>query len=276
MYQSILFRNFAMRLTSMLCARMQLARIPSARTICASLASLVCLAGNVQGQCNEASQGFYLPSLQTLIMMPLSQAGDRLEAHWASHWHSSKSTSIGVPSVQCDVLDEPLRWAQASGVRPSYELQDRSIPGNLLTGNLLTGNLLTGSGPLDAVRTGSDTGALDSGALDSGYRAEVPDDKDEQFAEDLNEPVRFKRPASKSETLAVLALEPVSNPGKQPEESSASAVRFASGRSTVRATGGSDSRAGEIRDRHQQRKRAENFGQKPHRVNAAGLLANPD
>ena len=254
-----------MRLTSMLCARMQLARIPLARAIFASLGGLVCLAGNVQGQCDEASQGFYLPSLQTLIMMPLSQAGDRLEAHWASHWHSPKPTSIGVPRVQCDVLDEPLRWAQPSGVRPSYVLQDRSIHANLLSANPFSGR-----GVLDEVRTGSDTGALDSGGL-----AEDPDDKDEQLAKDLNEPVRFKRPASKSETLAVLALEPVSNLGKQPDESSASAVRFASGRSSVRATGGSDSRAGEIRDRHQQRKRAENFGQKPHRVNAAGLLANP-
>ena len=249
-----------MRLNSMQCARMQLARIPLARAIFASLGGLVCLAGNVQGQCDEASQGFYLPSLQTLIMMPLSQAGDRLEAYWASHWHSPKPTSIGVPRVQCDVLDEPMRWEQSSGVRPSYVLQDREIPANPLSG----------SGPLDEVRTGSDTGSLNSGC-----RAEVPDDKDEQLAKDLNEPVRFKRPDSKPETLAVLALEPVSNLGKQPDESSASAVRFASGRSSVRATGGSDSRAGEIRDRHQQRKRAENFGQKPHRVNAAGLLANP-
>ena len=254
-----------MRLTSMLCARMQLSR-----AIFASLGGLVCLAGNVQGQCDEASQGFYLPSLQTLIMMPLSQAGDRLEAHWASYWQSSKPTSIGVPRVQCDVLDEPMRWEQSSGVRPSYVLQDREIPANPLSGSGLSG-----SGPLDEVRTESNTGALKSGALNSGCRAEVPDDKDEQLAKDLNEPVRFKRPDSKPETLAVLALEPVSNLGRQPDESSASAVRFASGRSSVRATGGSDSRAGEIRDRHQQRKRAENFGQKPHRVNATGLLANP-
>ena len=254
-----------MRLTSMLCARMQLARIPLARAIFASLGGLVCLAGNVQGQCDEASQGFYLPSLQTLIMMPLSQAGDRLEAHWASYWQSSKPTSIGVPRVQCDVLDEPMRWEQSSGVRPCYVLQDRSIHANLLSANPFSGR-----GVLDEVRTGSDTGALDSGGL-----AEDPDDKDEQLAKDLNEPVRFKRPDSKPETLAVLALEPVSNLGRQPDESSASAVRFASGRSTVRATGGSDSRAGEISDRHQQRKRAENFGQKPHGVNATGLLANP-
>lgn len=247
-----------MRLTSMLCAHMLCARMLCVPTICASLGGLVCLAGNVHGQCDETSPGFYLPSLQTLIMMPLSQAGDRLEAHWASHWYSSKPTSIGVPRVQCDVLDEPLRWAQPSGIRPSYLLEDRSIPANLLTSNPLSG-----SGALDAGRTGSKTVTLDSGALDSGGRAEVPDDKDEQLAEDFNGPVRFKRPVSKPDTLAVLALEPVSNLGKQPDESSASAVRFASGRSTVRATGGLDSRAGEIRDRHQQRKRAENFGPKP-------------
>jgi hypothetical protein len=226
---------------------MLLARIQFARTICAGFGGLVCLAGNVQGQCDEASQGFCLPSLQTLIMMPLSQAGDRLEAHWASHWQSSKPTSIGVPRVRCDALDEPMRWEQPSGVRPSYVLQDRSIPGDLLSGNPLSGG-----GLLDAVRTGSDTGALNSGALDSGYRAEVLDDKDEQLAKDLNEPVRFKKPESKPETHL----------GKQPEESSASAVRFASGRSTVRVTGGSDSRSGEIRERHHQRKRAENFGPK--------------
>jgi hypothetical protein len=246
-----------MRFTSMLYAQIQLAQIQLARTICVSLGGLFCLAGNVQGQCDDVSQGFCLPSLQTLIMMPLSQAGDRLEAHWASHWKSSKPTSIGVPRVRCDALDEPVRSEQPSGVRPSYVLQDRSIPADSFSGNPFSGR-----GLLDAVRTESNTGALDSGALDSGYRPEVPDDKDEQLAKDLNEPVRYKRPDSKPETLAVLALEPVSYLGKQPEESSASEVRFASGRSTVRVTGGSDSRSGEIRERYQQRKRADNFGPK--------------
>lgn len=241
-----------MRFTSMLYAQIQLAQIQLARTICVSLGGLFCLAGNVQGQCDDVSQGFCLPSLQTLIMMPLSQAGDRLEAHWASHWKSSKPTSIGVPRVRCDALDEPVRSEQPSGVRPSYVLQDRSIPADSFSGNPFSGR-----GLLDAVRTGSETGALSS-----GYRPEVPDDKDEQLAKDLNEPVRYKRPDSKPETLAVLALEPVSYLGKQPEESSASAVRFASGRSTVRVTGGSDSRSGEIRERYQQRKRADNFGPK--------------
>jgi hypothetical protein len=136
-------------------------------------------------------------------------------------------------------------------------LQDRPIPADSFSGNPSSGR-----GVLDPVRSESNTGALDSGGLDSGYRAEVLDDKDEQLAKDLNEPVRFKKPDSKPETLAVLGLEPVSYLGKQPEESSASAVRFASGRSTVRVTGGSDSRSGEIRERHQQRKRAENFGPK--------------
>ena len=246
-----------MRLPSMQCTRMQFAWIPLARTICAGFCGLVCLAGNVQGQCDEASQGFCLPSLQTLIMMPLSQAGDRLEAHWASHWQSSKPTSIGVPRVRCDALDEPMRWEQPSGVRPSYVLQDRAIPYDSSSANPFSGR-----GGLDAVRSESNTGALDSGALDSGCRAEVLDDKDEQLAKDLNEPVRFKRPDSRPETLAVLALAPVSYLGKHPEEASASAVRFASGRSTVRVTGGSDSRSGEIRERHHQRKRAENFGPK--------------
>ena len=246
-----------MRLTSMLYAQIQLAQIQLARTICVSLGGLFCLAGNVQGQCDDVSQGFCLPSLQTLIMMPLSQAGDRLEAHWASHWKSSKPTSVGVPRARCDALDEPMRSEQPSGVRPSYVLQDRSIPADLFSGNPSSGR-----GLLEAVRTGSETGALNSGALDSGYREEVLVDKDEQLAKDLNEPVRFKKPDSKPETLAVLALEPVSYLGKQPEESSASEVRFASGRSTVRVTGGSDSRSGEIRERHQQRKRAENFGPK--------------
>ena len=205
-----------MRSTSKLCARMQWARIPWARAIYASLASLVCLAGNVQGQCDEASTGFYLPSLQTLVMMPLSQAGDRLEAHWASHWYSTKQTNIGVSRVQCDVLGEPLRRAQPSEVRPSYVLEDRSVPANRLSGKLIS------SDPLSA-----------SGVLDAGRRAVLADDKDEQMAKDLNEPVRFKRPDSKAEAFTVLASKPVSN-----------------------------SRAGEIKDRHQQRKRAENFGQK--------------
>lgn len=249
-----------MRLNSMLRAPLKLARV-----IFAGLGGLVCLAGNVQGQCDEASQGFCLPSLQTLIMMPLSQAGDRLEAHWASRWHSSKPTSIGVTRVQCDVLDEPMRWSQSSGVRPSYILEDRSIPATLLTSNLLSG-----SGALDTGRTGSNIGPMDSGRL-----AENSHDKDEQLAEDFNGPVRFKRPASKPDTLTVLALEPISNQGKQRKESSAPAVRFASSISTVRSTGGSDFRCGEIRDRHQQRKRAESIGHKPHRVNAPGLLANP-
>jgi hypothetical protein len=150
-----------------------------------------------------------------------------------------------------------MRWEQSSGVRPSYVLQDRSIPADSFSGNPSSGR-----GLLDAVRTGSETVALNSGALDSGCRAEVPLDKNEQLAKDLNEPVRFKRPDSKPETLAVLVLEPVSYLGKQPEESSASEVRFASGRSTVRVAGGSDSRSGEIRERHQQRKRADNFGPK--------------
>jgi hypothetical protein len=113
-------------------------------------------------------------------------------------------------------LEEPLRRAQPSEVRPSYVLEDRSVPANRLSGKLIS------SDPLSA-----------SGVLDAGRRAVLADDKDEQMAKDLNEPVRFKRPDSKAEAFAVLASKPVSN-----------------------------SRAGEIKDRHQQRKRAENFGQK--------------
>ncbi|MFN6138717.1 MAG: hypothetical protein ACK480_09500, partial [Planctomycetota bacterium] len=66
-------------------------------------------------------EGFYIPSLQTLLMMPLSQAGDRFEAKWLGRW-SGNNPSIGQRSVnasliECDAWIEP----------PSYHLDDISI-----------------------------------------------------------------------------------------------------------------------------------------------------
>lgn len=70
--------------------------------------------------CQGHRQGFYIPSLQTLLMMPLSQAGDRFEAKWLGRW-SGSNPSIGQRSVsgsliECDAWIEP----------PSYELDDTS------------------------------------------------------------------------------------------------------------------------------------------------------
>lgn len=70
--------------------------------------------------CQGHREGFYIPSLQTLLMMPISQAGDRFEAKWLGRW-SGSNPSIGQRSVNgslidCDVWIEP----------PSYELDDTS------------------------------------------------------------------------------------------------------------------------------------------------------
>jgi len=70
--------------------------------------------------CQGHREGFYIPSLQTLLMMPLSQAGDRFEAKWLGRW-SGSNPSIGQRSVtgsliECDAWIEP----------PSYELDDTS------------------------------------------------------------------------------------------------------------------------------------------------------
>jgi hypothetical protein len=144
-------------------------------------------------------------------------------------------------------------------VLPSYGLQELA-PGP--------------SSPIDATATRSDANALNANALNANAlhpednaedSTDKPIDKDEQLAQDLNEPVRFSSPKSSALLRSEVPSGPVSKLGKQRVESEVSAVRFASGTSSVRVTGGSESRAGEIRDRHQQRKRAENFGQKQHR-----------
>ncbi|MFY8071470.1 MAG: hypothetical protein ACOVNQ_07270 [Pirellula sp.] len=70
--------------------------------------------------CQGHRDGFYIPSLETLLMMPLSQAGDRFEAKWLGRW-SGSNPSIGQRSVngsliECDAWIEP----------PSYQLDDTS------------------------------------------------------------------------------------------------------------------------------------------------------
>lgn len=53
-------------------------------------------------------QGFHIPSLQTLVMMPLSKAGDRFEA---------KSSAIQSAAIECDTWTQP----------PSYAIDDQSM-----------------------------------------------------------------------------------------------------------------------------------------------------
>ncbi|MCY3006777.1 MAG: hypothetical protein NTV29_12495 [Planctomycetota bacterium] len=256
-----------LRLTGMRLARMHLAGI-----LCGTLGGLASVAGEAQGQCDGASdpsrpsQGFYLPSLQSLIMMPLSQAGDRLEAKLeaksTSHRYASKPISAGSARLQCDAWMEPTRFQMPSGVRPSYGLQELALgPSSPIDATAVT----EVNGDCSALSTG----ALSTGALHPEDNSETPMDKaidkDEQLAQELNEPVRFSSPESSALLRSELRSGPVSKLGKQHVESEVSAIRLASGTSSVRVTGGSESRAGEIRDRHQQRQRAENFGQKPHR-----------
>jgi hypothetical protein len=67
-----------------------------------------------QGECRGASKGYCIPSLQTLLMMPMSHAGDRLEASWMKR--VNKAPSVVVSRVQCDSWIEP----------PSYALDEQA------------------------------------------------------------------------------------------------------------------------------------------------------
>ena len=67
-----------------------------------------------QGECCGASKGYCIPSLQTLLMMPMSHAGDRLEASWMKR--VNKTPSVIVSRVQCDSWIEP----------PSYALDEQT------------------------------------------------------------------------------------------------------------------------------------------------------
>ena len=67
-----------------------------------------------QGECCGASKGFCIPSLQTLLMMPLSHAGDRLEASWMKR--VNRAPSVVVSRIQCDSWIEP----------PSYALDEQA------------------------------------------------------------------------------------------------------------------------------------------------------
>ena len=67
-----------------------------------------------QGECCGASKGFCIPSLQTLLMMPLSHAGDRLETSWMKR--VNRAPSVVVSRIQCDSWIEP----------PSYALDEQA------------------------------------------------------------------------------------------------------------------------------------------------------
>ena len=62
-----------------------------------------------QGECCGASKGFCIPSLQTLLMMPLSHAGDRLETSWMKR--VNRAPSVVVSRIQCDSWIEPSSYA---------------------------------------------------------------------------------------------------------------------------------------------------------------------
>jgi hypothetical protein len=67
-----------------------------------------------RSECHGASKGYYIPSLQTLLMMPLSHAGDRLEASWMKR--VNRAPSVVVSRIQCDSWIEP----------PSYALDEQA------------------------------------------------------------------------------------------------------------------------------------------------------
>ena len=67
-----------------------------------------------QGECCGGSKGYCIPSLQTLLMMPMSHAGDRLEASWMKRVNNAPS--VVVSRVQCDSWIEP----------PSYALDEQA------------------------------------------------------------------------------------------------------------------------------------------------------
>jgi hypothetical protein len=79
--------------------------LPSSSTALGQTPTIAC------DQC--ATEGFYIPSLQTLVIIPLSQAGDRLEA--------ALTGRSSVRSSPCDASIEPGRIEL-----PSYQLDERS------------------------------------------------------------------------------------------------------------------------------------------------------
>jgi len=62
-----------------------------------------------RSECHGASKGFCIPSLQTLLMMPLSHAGDRLETSWMKR--VNRAPSVVVSRLQCDSWIEPSSYA---------------------------------------------------------------------------------------------------------------------------------------------------------------------
>ena len=169
-------------------------------------------------------QGFHIPSLQTLVMMPLSKAGDRFEA---------KSSAIQRSAIECDTWTQP----------PSYALDDQSM----------------------------------SLPKEPEVFKSAPSDSDEVLASEWNAPVKVGALKTTSQTPLTLGLKNETQgnqASRQALESIATAdsnVRLASGTidtQTVRVTAVSQSthwmsearKAGEIKEKHLQRKRTENLG----------------
>jgi|GEM_PF-1615933 len=78
-----------------------------------------------QGECCGASKGFCIPSLQTLLMMPLSHAGDRLETSWMKR--VNRAPSVVVSRIQCDSWIEPPSYALDEQA-PDEQAPDKQAP----------------------------------------------------------------------------------------------------------------------------------------------------
>jgi len=180
-------------------------------------------------------QGFHIPSLQTLVMMPLSNAGDRFEAKWlrvhaGCDTNAPQSSDIPRLAIECDTWTQP----------PSYKLDDQSM----------------------------------SAPKEPEIFKSASSDSDEVLASKWNAPVKVGALKTTSQTPLTLGLknETLGNQAsRQALESIATAdsnVRLASGTidtQTVRVTAVSQSthwmsearKAGEIKEKHLQRKRPE-------------------
>ena len=174
-------------------------------------------------------QGFHIPSLQTLVMMPLSKAGDRFEAKSSA----IQSAAIQRSATECDTWTQP----------PSYALDDQSM----------------------------------SLPKEPEVFKSAPSDSDEFLASEWNAPVKVGALKTTSQTPLTLGLKNETqgnHASRQALESIATAdsnVRLASGTidtQAVRVTAVSQSthwmsearKAGEIKEKHLQRKRTENLG----------------
>ena len=201
--------------------------LPSSSTALGQTPTIAC------DQC--ATEGFYIPSLQTLVIIPLSQAGDRLEA--------ALTGRSSVRSRTCDASIEPGRIEP-----PSYQLDERS-----------TGRKSIGKSSIDQGYLGDDQLA-EPDRLGASLVQEV--DPDERHALELVPPVQWT------------ATRHLPEPLKQ-NRSPDTLVRLASSREpsgSVRLTGVSHRsaehesdlhRAGYLKDRYLQRKRIQSAGTHP-------------